>query len=231
MHNSKETSKKFKYDISNIGSQNISISILDKLIDQNQFQYDQNQFYQQYQQSNKKTSKIIQQTVGQDGKVKKIKIQKIYLYIQITRFYEDQKIEYIFANKVKKQVFPNKYSIVNFINQDIKQVLPDETIIYYFADAFTTQTTFPNGVNVYKFPNDQYEIHFPNGQKEIKFCDGTMKFISETGEEVTYFEDGTIQTLDVNKVKKCRYKNGEEKIFYPDDYEENQYIDEDDDYY
>ncbi len=56
----------------------------------------------------------------------------------------------IFHNGVKREIFPDGYTIVHFTNNDIKQTLPDQTIIYYFADAQTTQTTLPNGLHVMK---------------------------------------------------------------------------------
>ena len=60
-------------------------------------------------------------------------------------------------------MFDNNYTIVHFANSDIKQVihfiiqsLPDKTIIYYFSENDTTQTTMANGVNV----NLNYQIRF-----------------------------------------------------------------------
>jgi centromere protein J len=41
--------------------------------------------------------------------------------------------------------------------------------VYYFAEAKTTQTTFPDGLQVFKFANNQVEKHFPDGTKEIMY--------------------------------------------------------------
>lgn len=57
--------------------------------------------------------------------------------------------------------------IVYFANEDIKQTFPDGKVVYYFADARTTQTTFADGLQVFKFANAQIEKHFPDGTKEI----------------------------------------------------------------
>ena len=45
------------------------------------------------------------------------------------------------------------YTIVYFNNNDIKQTYPDQKIVYYFAEAKTTQTTYPDGLQVFKFSN------------------------------------------------------------------------------
>jgi len=39
---------------------------------------------------------------------------------------------------VKREVFPDGYSVVYFINKDVKQTFPDGKVVYYFADAQTT---------------------------------------------------------------------------------------------
>jgi len=81
---------------------------------------------------------------------------------------------------------------VYFNNNDIKQTYPDQKIVYYFAEAKTTQTTFPDGLQVFKFSNQQIEKHFSDGTKEIIFPDGTIKCIFADGEEESIFTDGTI---------------------------------------
>lgn len=43
--------------------------------------------------------------------------------------------------------------IVYFANEDVKQTFPDGKVVYYFADARTTQTTFMDGLQVFKFAN------------------------------------------------------------------------------
>jgi centromere protein J len=45
-------------------------------------------------------------------------------------------------------MMPDGYTIVYFTNSDIKQTLPDTTVIYYFAEAQTTQTTTATGKQV-----------------------------------------------------------------------------------
>lgn len=68
---------------------------------------------------------------------------------KVQRTFEDGKKEVVFANNAKREIFPNGYIVVNYTIGDIKQTLPDNSIIYYYADADTTQITLPdNGLNV-----------------------------------------------------------------------------------
>ena len=66
------------------------------------------------------------------------------------------------------QIFPDGYTVVYFNNQDIKQTYPDGKVVYFFAEARTTQTTYTDNLQVFKFQNGQIEKHFPDGTKEIK---------------------------------------------------------------
>ena len=91
--------------------------------------------------------------VGNDGKVQ--------------RTYPNGKKEVIFSNGVRRETFPDGYTIVYFNNNDIKQTYPDQKIVYYFAEAKTTQTTYQDGLQVFKFSNCQIEKHFSDGTKEI----------------------------------------------------------------
>ena len=59
-------------------------------------------------------------------------------------------------------------------------------MIYYFHEAKTVQTTYSNGIQVFKFRNGQIEKHFPDKTKQIIFPDGTQKFIKSKGFEETY---------------------------------------------
>lgn len=68
---------------------------------------------------------------------------------------------------MRRETHPDGYTIVYFNNNDIKQTYADQKIVYYFADAKTTQTTYPDGLQVFKFSNRQIEKHFTDGTKEI----------------------------------------------------------------
>jgi len=96
---------------------------------------------------------IISNKVSSDGKVAKV--------------FSNGKTELKFANGVRRESFPDGYTIVYFTNNDIKQTHVNGKVVYYFAKAKTTQTTFPDGLQVFKFPTGQLEKHYPDHTKEI----------------------------------------------------------------
>ncbi|OMJ86408.1 hypothetical protein SteCoe_12064 [Stentor coeruleus] len=120
-----------------------------------------------------------------------------------------------FSNGIKKETYPDGYSIVYFKNKDVKQNFPDGRTVYYYAEANTSQTTFPDGLQLFKFSSGQIEKHFPDGTKEISFPDGTVKCIFPDGQEESVFPDGTVQTLDNKGVKYIEFVNGQKDTIYP----------------
>ena len=79
---------------------------------------------------------LIESSVGKNGK-------------QIMK-YESGRKEILFNNGVKKEVWADGYTIVYFNNKDIKQTYPnEERIVYFFAEAQTTQTSFSNGIKAF----------------------------------------------------------------------------------
>ena len=108
---------------------------------------------------------------------------------KIINLYTNNKKEIIFQSGVKKEIFDDGYQLVHFPNGDMKQSLQDGKKIYYFFDAKTVQTTFPNGVNVFKFNNNQIEKHYPDGSKFIIFPDGSKRRVSKDGIENNYLSD------------------------------------------
>ncbi|KAG8452923.1 hypothetical protein GDO86_004646 [Hymenochirus boettgeri] len=119
--------------------------------------------------------------------------------------YSDGKVERILRDGTHVIVFPNgtrkdvsadgKTTTVTFFNGDVKQVMEDQRIIYYYADAQTTHTTYPDGLEILQFSNGQIEKHFPDGKKEITFPDQTIKNLYMDGREESIFPDGTIITV------------------------------------
>ncbi|CDQ69503.1 unnamed protein product [Oncorhynchus mykiss] len=63
----------------------------------------------------------------------------------------------IFPNGTRKEVLADGLTAnVTFFNRDIKQVMmADQSVIYYYADAQTPHTTYPDGIKVLPFPNNQ----------------------------------------------------------------------------
>lgn len=149
-----------------------------------------------------KSTKVKSEIQTEDGKIQKL--------------YEDGRKEIIFNNGVRREVYPDGYTVVYFTNNDIKQTFPDGKVVYYFASAKTTQTTFTDGMQVFKFSNGQLEKHFIDGTKEINFPDGTVKCIFPDGEEESIFPDGTVQKVDANGVKFIDFVNGQKDTIFPD---------------
>lgn len=65
----------------------------------------------------------------------------------------DRKIEKVIKNGCRLVLFPNgtqkeasadgKTITVSFFNGDVKQILPDERVTYYYAPAWIACTTYP----------------------------------------------------------------------------------------
>ena len=89
------------------------------------------------------------------------------------KIYSNDIKEITFKSGVKKQIFPDNYSIIYFNNNDIKQTFPDGHSVYFYSKLNTVQTTFPDNLNVFKFSNGQIEKHYPNGNKEVIYPNGT----------------------------------------------------------
>ncbi|XP_078503020.1 uncharacterized protein LOC144761595 isoform X2 [Lissotriton helveticus] len=136
--------------------------------------------------------------------------------------YPDGKVEQIFSdgrrlitfrNGTRKEISADGKSImVTFFNGDMKKILPDQRVVYYYADAQTTHTTYPNGLEVLQFPNNQIEKHHTDGTKEIIFPDRTVKHLFEDGREETTFPDGTVVKVEKNGNKTVVFSNGQKEI-------------------
>ncbi|XP_053419763.1 centromere protein J isoform X2 [Nycticebus coucang] len=163
----------------------------------------------------------------------------------------DGKVERVYKNGCRVILFPNgtrkevsadgKTVTVTFFNGDVKQVMPDERVIYYYAAAQTTHTTYPEGLEVLHFSSGQIEKHFPDGRKEITFPDLTVKNLFADGQEESIFPDGTIVRVqrDGNKIiefnngqrelhtsqfKRREYPDGTVKTVYANGHQETKYI-------
>lgn len=66
-----------------------------------------------------------------------------------------------YSNGTVKYLFPDGTSEVRFTNGDIKTQNPgDSTLVYFYAQAQTTHTTYPDGTEVYSFPTGQVLLLF-----------------------------------------------------------------------
>lgn len=148
--------------------------------------------------------------------------------------YPDGKVERIlrngchvilFPNGTRKEVSPDgKSTTVTFFNGDVKQVMADQRVNYYYADAQTTHTTYPDGLEILQFSNGQIEKHFPDGKKEITFPDQTIKNLYRDGREESIFPDGTIITTHPDGTKVIEFDNGQRE-FHTAQYKKREYPD------
>ncbi|KAE8602029.1 hypothetical protein XENTR_v10013860 [Xenopus tropicalis] len=142
--------------------------------------------------------------------------------IQEETQYPDGKVEQLlsdgrtvisFSNGTKKEISADgKATTVLFFNGDVKKMMPDQSVVYYYAEAQTTHTSYPSGLEVLQFPNKQIEKHHPEGVKEIIFPDRTIKLLYKDGREETTFPDGTIVKLETNGMKTVIFHNGQKEI-------------------
>ncbi|XP_046701918.1 LOW QUALITY PROTEIN: centromere protein J [Silurus meridionalis] len=119
----------------------------------------------------------------------------------------------IFPNGTRKEVSADGLSVrVTFFNGDIKHVMPDQRVIYYYAEAQTTHTTYPDGMEVLQFPNNQIEKHFVDGHKEITFPDQTVKTLYPDGREESVLVDGTIIQQNPDGTKQIQFNTGQREL-------------------
>ena len=96
-----------------------------------------------------------------------------------------------YRNGTIKEIYANGDSLVRFTNGDTKRTVNGE-VVYFYAEASTTHTTFRDGTERYEFPNGQVESHFSDGRKEILFPDGTRKVVHASGLQESRFVDGVV---------------------------------------
>ncbi|XP_078401612.1 LOW QUALITY PROTEIN: centrosomal P4.1-associated protein-like [Cetorhinus maximus] len=131
----------------------------------------------------------------------------------------------IFCNSTRKEISADGKTVkVTFFNGDVKQIMSDQTVIYYYADAQTTHTTYPDGLEVLQFPSNQMEKHYPDGRKEITFPDQTIKYLFTDGHEESVFPDGTIIRVQPDGNKIIEFNNGQREI-HTSNYKQREYPD------
>ncbi|KAL7888454.1 hypothetical protein AOLI_G00034280 [Acnodon oligacanthus] len=122
----------------------------------------------------------------------------------------------VFRNGTKKEIGVDQRSVtVTFFNGDVKRTLADGTVVYFYSDAQTTHSTYPSGLEILQFPNNQKEKHYPDGRREIFFPDGTVKNLYPDGQQESVFQDGTVVKLSKNGEKTVEFPNGQREIHTP----------------
>ncbi|XP_042545682.1 centromere protein J-like [Dipodomys spectabilis] len=117
-----------------------------------------------------------------------------------------------FPNGTRKEISADKKTtLIRFFNGDVKKIKPDQRVVYYYADAQTTHTTFPNGMEIVQFPNKRTEKFHPDGSKETLYPDGTVTRL-RGGCEETVFPDGTVVCVQRNGDRTITFSNGQKEI-------------------
>ncbi|KAI7808826.1 centromere protein J isoform X1 [Triplophysa rosa] len=123
----------------------------------------------------------------------------------------------VFPNGTRKELSADGQTVkVMFFNGDVKHTMPDQRVLYYYAEAQTTHITYPDGMEVLQFPNSQTEKHFPDGRKEITFPDQTVKNLYPDGREESVLTDGTIIQLNLDGSKVIQFNTGQQEIHTAD---------------
>ncbi|KAH0622444.1 hypothetical protein JD844_024769, partial [Phrynosoma platyrhinos] len=144
--------------------------------------------------------------------------------------YPDGKVKQVFMDGRRITTYPNgtkmeissdkRTTVVTFYNGDIKKILPDQRVVYYYADAQTTRTIFPGGLEMLQFPNKQIghlisdftvanykEYSEENGVKTIQFCNG-QKEIHTAAFTRREYPDGTVKTIYANGQQETKCSSG-----------------------
>ncbi|XP_032071919.1 centromere protein J-like [Thamnophis elegans] len=136
-----------------------------------------------------------------------------YLDGKVKQLFTDGRRITTYPNGTKMEISTDKKTVtVTFYNGDIKKILADQTVIYYYGDAQTSRTIYPDGLEVLQFPNDQIEKYHPDGTEEIIFPNQTVKRRYGGGFEETIFPDGTVVKVEKNGDKTIHFHNGQKEI-------------------
>jgi centromere protein J len=66
---------------------------------------------------------------------------------RVIRSYESGHKEIIFPNGVRKEIYPNGYTVIYLANRDVKQIFKDRTV-YFFIEDGTMHTVYNTGLDV-----------------------------------------------------------------------------------
>ncbi|KAL7679096.1 putative T-complex protein 10 family [Plasmopara halstedii] len=122
-----------------------------------------------------------------------------------------------FTDGNEKHIDASGRVIIRFTNGDLKEVSPDTGIsVYYYFEARTKLTTYPDSRKVYEFPNQQIETTLPDGTTEIQFADGIKKTIRPNGDEFSAFPDGTTMLEQPDGLREVTLPNKRKISYFPD---------------
>ncbi|XP_035224449.1 centromere protein J-like, partial [Stegodyphus dumicola] len=134
----------------------------------------------------------------------------------IERIYHSGDKEIIYGNGSRK-FFDASTGItkVELYNGDVKEIFPDKSEIYRFADGII-EKTLPDGLEITELHDGQIQKRYPDGHKEIIFPDGTIhNYHLDESLEIRQ-ADGTVIFLLADGRQIIEYKNGQRGIGTPD---------------
>ncbi|GAB1608454.1 hypothetical protein Ahia01_001129600 [Argonauta hians] len=175
---------------------------------------------------NNRNRKAKKKSLKHSGIIKGVAVENIQ--------HPDGKTEKVYRNGARELVFPNgtrkemsadgQHVVLHFFNGDIKQITPDKTVIYYYAESETIVTTYPDGLEVLEFPTGQVEKLYPNGSQEITFPNHTKKYLLEDGTEESHCLDGTVIKVEASGIRTLTFPNGQREI-HTDQFKRREYPD------
>ncbi|RLN44967.1 hypothetical protein BBJ28_00005712 [Nothophytophthora sp. Chile5] len=131
--------------------------------------------------------------------------------------YTDGSRRVVFPDGNEKEIGANGHVVIKFTNGDHKELFPDTGIsVYYYYEAQTKLTTYPDEKKVYEFPNQQIETSLPDGTTEIQFADGIKKTIRPNGDEFSVFPDGTTMLEQQDGLREVTLLNQKKIRYFPD---------------
>ena len=91
--------------------------------------------------------------------------------MQVKRIYQNGKIQQEYYNKLLKEIFPFKYTVIHHVNGDVKQILPEGIIIYF--DKTNENVEFkitPDKKIIFFCKNGQAQLHWDTPKGKIVEC-------------------------------------------------------------
>ena len=76
---------------------------------------------------------------------------------KIIRLFDTGKKEILFTNGTKKQIYPDGYTLVNYQNGDIKQIIPNYKETYFYNKEQILQVKFSDGTTYIKYKDGKIE--------------------------------------------------------------------------
>ena len=142
LSNSNKDNEKINNNI--VKDDEISINVKKKIISTKNHLKELDLIYPDKYKENKEYTPIVtKQQFDKDGK--------------IIRLFDSGKKEILFTNGTKKEIFPDGYTLVNYQNGDIKQIIPNYKETYFYNKEKILQVKFSDGTIYIKYNDGKIE--------------------------------------------------------------------------